>query len=75
MKHKLAALRALKDRKVAQAAAAVAAFVASGSALAEVPAGVTTALSDALVDVGVVGSAVFLIVVAIAVWRYLKRTT
>jgi len=75
MKQKLLALRALSDRKVAQSAAAVAAFVASGGAMAAVPEGVTTALAGALTDVGVVGTAVFLIVVAIAVWRYLKRTT
>jgi len=75
MKHKLAALRALQDRKVAQAATAVAALLASGTSMAALPTGVTDALDSALADVGIVGAAVFLIVVAIAVWRYLKRTT
>lgn len=75
MKQKLARLRALSDRRVAQAAAAAAAFMVANGAHAALPEGVTTALEGALTDVGIVGAAVFLIVIAIAVWKYLKRTT
>lgn len=45
----------------------------SGAAMAEVPAAVTTALSDGLADVATVAGAAFLIVVAVAVWRHLKK--
>lgn len=75
MKQKLARLRALSDRRVAQAAAAAAAFMVANGAHAALPEGVTAALEGALTDVGIVGAAVFLIVIAIAVWKYLKRTT
>jgi len=45
----------------------------SGAAMAAVPAGVTDALAEGLVDVATVAGAAFLIVVAVAVWRHLKK--
>ncbi|NMG72539.1 major capsid protein [Parazoarcus communis] len=73
MKQKLARLRALADRRSAQLAVVSPVALFAGAAHAELPASVTTALGDGLTDVGVVGAAVFLIVIAIAVWKYLKR--
>lgn len=45
-----------------------------GSAFAAVDAAVTTAMSDAKTDVGTIGAASLIVVIAIAVFRYLKRT-
>lgn len=73
MKQKLAALRGLAARNATKVAGAAGAMVLSGSALAAVPTAVTDALAEGLADVAVVAGAAFLIVVAVAVWRHLKK--
>lgn len=73
MKEKLPSLRAVAVRNAAKVGTAAGVMVLSGSAMAEVPDGVTDALAAGLVDVGVVAGAAFLMVVAIAVWRHLKK--
>lgn len=45
----------------------------SGLALAEVPAGVTAGITEAVADVGVIGAAVMLVVIAIAGYRWIKK--
>jgi hypothetical protein len=53
----------------------VLAFVAAtGSAMAEVPAGVLTALTGASTDIATLGAAVFAVIVGIAVWKWFRRT-
>jgi hypothetical protein len=49
------------------------AALAAPVAQAAVDAGVTTALSDAKTDVGVIGLAVFVIAVAIVLYKWFKR--
>ena len=44
-----------------------------GTAQAAVPAAVTTALSDGLADATTVASAALIIVVAVAVFKYMRR--
>lgn len=53
-------------------AAATALFVSSG-AFAAVDTTVTTALSDAKADVGTVGAAAFLVILAAVGFKYLRR--
>jgi hypothetical protein len=55
-------------------AALAALSTASASTFAAVPADVTTALTDAKIDVVAIGGAVLIVVVAIAAFRYMKRT-
>lgn len=73
MKKKLASLRAVAARNAAKVSTAAGVMGLSGSAMAAVPAGVTDALAEGLVDVATVAGAAFLIVVAVAVWRHLKK--
>lgn len=73
MKQKLASLRARAARIAAKVGTAAGVMVLSGSAMAAVPAGVTDALAEGLVDVATVAGSAFLIVVAVAVWRHLKK--
>lgn len=73
MKQKLASLRALAARNVDKVATGAGVMVLSGSAMAAVPTAVTDALTDGLADVATVAGAAFLIVVAVAVWRHLKK--
>lgn len=73
MKQKLAFLRALVARNVGKVATGAGVMVLSGSAAAAVPAAVTDALTEGLADVATVAGAAFLIVVAVAVWRHLKK--
>lgn len=73
MKQKLASLRAVAAAAAAKVGTAGGVMVLSGSAMAAVPAGVTDALAEGLVDVATVAGAAFLIVVAVAVWRHLKK--
>lgn len=54
-------------------AAGVLAGVA-GSALADVPAGVLTSLTEASTDIATLGAAVFAVIVGIAVWKWFRRT-
>jgi hypothetical protein len=65
----------MKNRKQAVVAGGVAAGSAiSTGASAAVSQNVTDALAAGLTDVGTVGGAAFLMVIAVAVWRYLKRS-
>jgi len=48
-------------------------MVVGGVANAAVSAGVTTALSDAATDVGTVGAAVLIAIVAAATFKYIRR--
>jgi len=48
-------------------------LVGTQTASAAIAAGVSTAMSDAVTDVGTLGAAALLIVVAVATFRYLKR--
>lgn len=73
MKQKLASLRAVAARNAAKVGTAAGVMVLSGSAMAAVPAAVTDALTEGLADVATVAGAAFLIVVAVAVWRHLKK--
>lgn len=59
MKSKLAALSAL--------------VIFNPLAHAEVPASVLTSVTTAVTDVGVLGAAIFAVVIAIAVWGWLRR--
>lgn len=47
--------------------------VLAGTSAADVPAAVTTALATSLTDVGTIGGAVLLVVVAIVAFRFLRR--
>lgn len=73
MKQKLASLRARAARNAAKVGTAAGVMVLSGSAMAAVPVAVTDALTEGLADVATVAGAAFLIVVAVAVWRHLKK--
>ena len=55
------------------ATAAVLSAGSIGSAMAAVPANVSTALSDGLTDASAVSALGLIIVVAIAVFRYMRR--
>lgn len=55
--------------------AALAALSAPVVAFAAIPADVTAALTEAKTDVNTIGGAVFIIVIAIAAWRLMKRAT
>jgi len=54
-------------------AVATGAMVVGTSAFAAVDVGVTTALSDAKTDVGAVGAAVLIAIVAAATFKYIRR--
>lgn len=43
------------------------------SVFAEVPAGVTTAITAAATDVATVGAAVIIVIVGIKVWKWIQR--
>lgn len=43
------------------------------SAFADVPASVTTAISDSVTDVGTIGAAILGVVIAIVVFNWLRR--
>lgn len=58
-------------KKIAAGASLVAASITSASAA--VPAAVTTALSDGLADATTVAGAALIIVVAVAVFKYMRR--
>lgn len=73
MKQKLASLRALAARNAGKFATGAGVMVLSGTAMAAVPVAVTDALTEGLADVATVAGAAFLIVVAVAVWRHLKK--
>lgn len=73
MKKKLASLRAVAARTAAKVGTVAGVMGLSGSAMAAVPTAVTDALGEGLVDVATVAGAAFLIVVAVAVWRHLKK--
>jgi uncharacterized MnhB-related membrane protein len=62
-------------RKVAVKYSALAALVAASvsSAMAAVDAGVTTAIETAKTDVATIGAAVFLVIIAIAVYKWFRR--
>jgi len=45
----------------------------SSPVFAAVPAGVTTAISDAAEDVATIGAAVILVLIAVAAWKWLRR--
>lgn len=66
----------MKFRNIAKKFGAVLAVTGAGvgSASAAVAESVTTALSDAQTDVGTIGAAGLLIVIGIAVYRYMKRS-
>lgn len=53
----------------------VGATLAAGSmmAMAAVPTAVTDAIEEAATDVGVIGAAVFLVIVAAAVFKWIRR--
>jgi hypothetical protein len=63
-----------KNQALKIGAVAAAGSVVSTGASAAVSETVTTALATGLTDVGTVGGAAFLMVIAVAVWRYLKRS-
>lgn len=45
----------------------------AGAASAAVPAAVTTGISDAIVDVGTIGTAVMGVIIAIAAFMWIRR--
>ena len=47
--------------------------VVSFTAAAEVPAGVFTAITTAVTDVGLIGAAILIVVVAVASWNWLRK--
>lgn len=53
--------------------AGVVVAVAPMSAFAEVPATVTTAIGDAVTDVGTIGAAILGVVIGIVVFNWLRR--
>ncbi|MFL9711440.1 major capsid protein [Methylobacillus sp. Pita1] len=53
--------------------AGVVVAVAPLSAFAEVPASVTTAIGDAVTDVGTIGAAILGVVIGIVVFNWLRR--
>ena len=63
-------MKLLKSKKAQLAALSLSSI---GSAMAAVPADVTTAMTDAKADVLTIGGAVLLVIVAIAGFRYMKR--
>lgn len=66
----------MKYRNIAKKVGAASALAVAGvgSASAAVDTAVSTALSDAQTDVGTIGAAALLIVIAIAVYKYMKRS-
>jgi hypothetical protein len=60
-------------KKSTQALVASSLSVAAGSALAEVPAGVTAAITEATTDVATIGGAVLIVVITIATFMWLRR--
>lgn len=50
-----------------------AAALAAGAAMADVPAGVTTAISSAGTDAGVVGAAVLVVIVGIFAFKWIRK--
>lgn len=64
-------VRRYGSRLVAKVAGVTA--VGIGSAVAAVPENVTTAMGDGLTDVKTVAAAGLIIVIALAVFRYMKR--
>lgn len=60
-------------KKITKLALVVLGFGVAGSAAAAVPAGVTTALSDAATDAGTVGSAALVAIIAAAAFKYIRR--
>lgn len=68
--------RCFMSKKTKLLLAAVVSSVAfSTGANAAIAAGVSTAMSDAVTDVGTLGALALLIVVAVATFRYLKRAS
>jgi len=61
------------NRTTLRRLALVPAFMLATGAQAALDAGVTLALSDAKTDVGVVGLAVFVIAIAIVLFKWFKR--
>ena len=59
--------------KAKKAAVAVVSLVAAGAAMAEVPADVTAALTAAKADGATVAGAVLVVLVGIAVFKYMRR--
>ncbi len=51
----------------------VSASLLSAPAFAAVPAGVTTAISEAATDIGTLGAAVLIVIVAYKVFQWLRR--
>lgn len=56
-----------------RAAAGLVAAAATAPAFAEVPAAVTTALTEGGTDVATLGGAVLVVIIGIAVWKYMRR--
>jgi len=64
----------MKNLHKVSSAVLLTSFFAVSSAQAAVDPAVTTAMADGLTDVGTVGAAGLIIVIAIAVYRYMKRS-
>jgi hypothetical protein len=59
--------------KMIRSSAFLGLILAPVTAMAAVPANVTTALADGLTDSGTVAAAALIIVVAVAVFKYMRR--
>ena len=60
-------------KKIAISGLVVGGLTAAGSALADVPAGVTTAITTATTDVATIGGAVLIVAITIASFMWLRR--
>ncbi|MFQ2741214.1 major capsid protein [Aeromonas caviae] len=56
-----------------RAAAGLVASAATAPAFADVPAAVTTKLEEGGADIGTLGAAVMVVIIGIAVWKYMRR--
>lgn len=54
-------------------AAGAGSFFLSGNALAAVPASVTTAITDAVADVGTIGAAILGVIIVIAAFNWMRK--
>ncbi|WP_024302786.1 major capsid protein [Pseudogulbenkiania sp. MAI-1] len=62
-----------KSMKTKLVAVAGSTLAVAGSAMAAVPAAVTTALNDAGTDAAVIGGAVLVVIIGIAAFKYMRK--